>query len=474
MGGIGPQGKNPFWGLLLAILIMVGPSVIFGDTSLTSGPSSTSDSRPTRSIIEHTNGTSLTVEERWYVQDLAERASQVASQAESFKNAYKEVYSTYETYEKDLRQRILATSEATTEESTPQSSSTSDASPLSGDRDRMAPPPPPKKPTRAAPVPVATSREKISSKKERTQPSRKTIPEASSLPFTSEDSKKQAEVPKTGNPETQREEKRSTPAPDGDRKPTERPFFTPLPEPRRLLFSDFERPNTALPSRPVVPSEAYDNLRLYSLLIGNSPNLLSVEPKTQPRMLLSPLEFIMSLVGISPENTGKFLSQFFQTDHASDFLGDLEGWLKIPLEDTRKAGQTLDDPFYGGLVVVDSVVVDKFLAGVHLLMHPPARLHPYLRMLLYRLFVTDEMLRRYWAKRRKIEEIYNKAQAGKGKVRYKGQVWEYPIRPTLDDMGGDYALVVELDKYPQKQKGLGVLVTSRNVGSSMSSPTGKV
>jgi hypothetical protein len=90
--------------------------------------------------------------------------------------------------------------------------------------------------------------------------------------------------------------------------------------------------------------------------------------------------------------------------------------------------------------VLDSVNVGPELAALHLLLHPPKKLNPYLRWLLYTRAVRDENIHAYVQVREKMREIYKRAQAGEGEIRYRNKTG-ITIEPLATDMGGSYALV---------------------------------
>lgn len=93
-----------------------------------------------------------------------------------------------------------------------------------------------------------------------------------------------------------------------------------------------------------------------------------------------------------------------------------------------------------GARVLDSVEITKQMAAAHALMNPPKTLHPYLRWLLYERHMTPETVNRYVKARQKAEQIFLKAKAGEGQIRYNGKVCDVYF-PLPDEMGGKYELI---------------------------------
>lgn len=93
--------------------------------------------------------------------------------------------------------------------------------------------------------------------------------------------------------------------------------------------------------------------------------------------------------------------------------------------------------------VVDRVVLDHKLAATDTLMRPSATLHPFLRWFFCKKYVTQERLEHYEKVRQKMINIYLRAKAGKGLIRYKGRVGSAYL-PFLDEGGGSYELVKAL------------------------------
>ena len=83
---------------------------------------------------------------------------------------------------------------------------------------------------------------------------------------------------------------------------------------------------------------------------------------------------------------------------------------------------------------IDFVILDQRLAIAHALLHPPKDLHPFLRLLFYRRFMTPELLSYYEQTRQKIKEIYEKAKSGLGKIRYNDQIYDLYL-PLPGEMG---------------------------------------
>jgi hypothetical protein len=102
--------------------------------------------------------------------------------------------------------------------------------------------------------------------------------------------------------------------------------------------------------------------------------------------------------------------------------------------------------------VLSSVNVGPELAAVHYLLHPDQKLHPFLRLLLYRGFVTDSVQYWYVESLREIDRITQAAKEEKRKrIRYRGKVMD-TFRPLPDDMGGSFELIASDDEAAREEK----------------------
>lgn len=96
------------------------------------------------------------------------------------------------------------------------------------------------------------------------------------------------------------------------------------------------------------------------------------------------------------------------------------------------------------VLVLDAVNFTPQIRGIYQLLNPPARLHPWLKWLLYSSRITPQMLEAYYSALRKRDQIYMLAAKAKGKlkIRYRGKVLDVPIFVWPEQAHGLYELVV--------------------------------
>lgn len=90
--------------------------------------------------------------------------------------------------------------------------------------------------------------------------------------------------------------------------------------------------------------------------------------------------------------------------------------------------------------VTDSIYIGKDFIQTQKMLHPPAHLHPYLKWLLYTRNLTPRMMENYLATREAILDIYGRAKAGQGDIRYRGKVYG-AFLPFAETAAGNYELV---------------------------------
>ena len=91
--------------------------------------------------------------------------------------------------------------------------------------------------------------------------------------------------------------------------------------------------------------------------------------------------------------------------------------------------------------VIDSVVLSRENARTSALLDPSHQLHPFIRWLLYGRHLTQVRAEGYLAEQAKVKEIYLRAKAGEGLIRYKGKVMERFLPLPGDENGGAFELV---------------------------------
>jgi len=137
------------------------------------------------------------------------------------------------------------------------------------------------------------------------------------------------------------------------------------------------------------------------------------------------------------------LKKNFQNDEVDQYLKQLNVYnvdLSILLQEPALTQEMieLDGQTY---MVTDLVLVGEALAQVHMLLHPPKHMHPYMSLLLYERVLTPEILNAYYTQIAKIKKLYSQAKAGSGKIRYRGKVND-AFLPLPDDMGGAFELFI--------------------------------
>lgn len=94
----------------------------------------------------------------------------------------------------------------------------------------------------------------------------------------------------------------------------------------------------------------------------------------------------------------------------------------------------------GKYQVMDSVYIGKNFIYAQKMLHPPTNLHPYLKWLLYTRNLTPQMVESYLATREAVGAIYEQAKAGRGNIRYRGNVYG-AFLPFAETATGNYELV---------------------------------
>jgi len=114
--------------------------------------------------------------------------------------------------------------------------------------------------------------------------------------------------------------------------------------------------------------------------------------------------------------------------------GDVFGARKMTVAEMYTKGQSQK------FQVIDSIYIGKDFIRAQKMLHPPANLHPYLKWLLYTRNLTPRMMETYLATRKAILDIYGRAKAGQGDIRYRGKVYG-AFLPFAETAVGNYELV---------------------------------
>ena len=115
-----------------------------------------------------------------------------------------------------------------------------------------------------------------------------------------------------------------------------------------------------------------------------------------------------------------------------------------PTEHVRKTQAEFANLDHEEAVVLDSVNFTREIKGIHYLMNPPGRFHPWMKWLLYTSRITPEMLEVYYSALNKSERLYKLAVNSKGrlKIRYRGKIMDVPVYLWPDEAQGRYELVL--------------------------------
>lgn len=115
----------------------------------------------------------------------------------------------------------------------------------------------------------------------------------------------------------------------------------------------------------------------------------------------------------------------------------------LDVQDVPTNGSVADQPGHDGVLyaVVESLVLTSQDAKTHASLNPSRNLHPFLGWLFYKPNLTPERVARYLKARAKIKEIFLRAKAGEGLIRYKGTVMETFLPLPGDESGGTFELV---------------------------------
>jgi len=136
--------------------------------------------------------------------------------------------------------------------------------------------------------------------------------------------------------------------------------------------------------------------------------------------------------------------------------------LQIEAERNRMEARLNDQKKDEDVIVLDTINFTEQIRGIHQLLNPPARLHPWLKWLLYSNRTTPQMLELYYSALRERDRIYMLATKanGKLKIRYRGRIMDVPIFVWPEQAQGLYELVM------MKRQG----VSEMKVGTSNSPP----
>ncbi len=136
--------------------------------------------------------------------------------------------------------------------------------------------------------------------------------------------------------------------------------------------------------------------------------------------------------------------------------------LQIEAERNRMKTRPEDQKKDEGVIVLDAINFTEQIRGIHQLLNPPARLHPWLKWLLYSSRTTPQMLELYYSALRERDRIYMLATKanGKLKIRYRGRIMDVPIFIWPEQAQGLYELVM------MKRQG----ASEMKVGASNSPP----
>ena len=118
-----------------------------------------------------------------------------------------------------------------------------------------------------------------------------------------------------------------------------------------------------------------------------------------------------------------------------------DGFAGVPLLTTGMVpGELCFSDRGAGYQILDSVYISREFFLAHKLLHPPVKLNPYLKWVLYAKRLTPKMVENYLATHRKILLLFHQAKEGKGNIRYKGKLYG-AFLPFKENAPGNYELV---------------------------------
>lgn len=222
------------------------------------------------------------------------------------------------------------------------------------------------------------------------------------------------------------------------------PFTPSLPELQGSTQPDREEEASNLPApEPEESSELPSHTEITNdgprfLNDGNYwPNADSI--KKTPKDIESLIDFISeggtSLRPVNPNDLLKNRSWSEALDLKLLQLENERNETQVKLEDGEHQEEVM---------VLDAVNFTAQIREIYQLLNPSARLHPWLKWLLYSSRITPQMLELYYSALRKRDQIYMLAAKGKGelKIRYRGRIVDIPIFVWPDQAHGLYELVV--------------------------------
>ncbi len=189
---------------------------------------------------------------------------------------------------------------------------------------------------------------------------------------------------------------------------------------------------SALPTRSEITDYS-------SRLFNKSDSDTFNSTKKTPKEVETLLDFIAkSGTSISPVDSGKV-----SKDRSWVEAFDLK-LLQIEAERNRMETKLDDQKKNEDVIVLDAINFTEQIRGIHQLLNPPARLHPWLKWLLYSSRTTPQMLELYYSALRERDRIYMLATKanGKLKIRYRGKVMDVPIFVWPEQAQGLYELVM--------------------------------
>lgn len=231
-----------------------------------------------------------------------------------------------------------------------------------------------------------------------------------------------------------------------DRSPQNEVPLTPSP-PQLESSTPPDREEEA-PDLPAPEPEESSELPSYTEVTNDDPRFLNdpysnipsqSAPIKTPKEFESLIDFISEGgTSLSPVNPNDLLKNRSWSEALDLKLLELEN-------ERNKTQVKLDDRKHQEeVIVLDAVNFTAQIREIYQLLNPSARLHPWLKWLLYSSRITPQMLELYYSALRKRDQIYMLAAKGNGelKIRYRGRIVDIPIFVWPDQAHGLYELVV--------------------------------
>jgi hypothetical protein len=208
-------------------------------------------------------------------------------------------------------------------------------------------------------------------------------------------------------------------------------------------------------SGPNIPGRAEDDSSSIpynfgkSFIIKDPSNLDTISLDDYDQLLIAAWDKINALMAAQEKEMNAIFSAEWEDQERISKVLDQQWQDKINelIKGIQNHGAVINGD--ESVVVLDAVDFTLQIQAIDRLLNPPARLHPWLKWLLYLHRVSPEMLQFYQAALEGRDRIYTLASKSEGrlKIRYQGRIMDVPIFVWPDNAEGSYELVMVRDQH---------------------------